>query len=321
MFPAAVRFANIAGVSGGGNISRPTCAAESGRRIRRLVQSCPERAVTRVALQPDGRLIVGGSFTHARRQSRVGIARLSLGVRPCRCWASAPTARPRRGLAGLYWRTLGRDLRAVGGIASPGRGSARGRASLHVELAADGAQSPAGGCFTCARGALRRRAAAGHRHFPARPRIQFRQPDARANSTHAPATAAAPTFAFDPFTASRRARPSWVVPAATPWKFPAASAARAAGADTAARLVNLSTRGRVTAESPLILGFAISAPKRAACWCARSARRSPASAWAMRSRPPGSRFTTRRAPVLTAAEGWPAPPIWRARSRRPARFR
>jgi hypothetical protein len=73
-------------------------------------------------------------------------------------------------------------------------------------------------------------------------------------------TAAAPAFVFDSFTGIAPRSALTLVPGEGTVEIVVASHLQTNGAP-AARLANLSTRGRVTAESPLLLGFAISGPE------------------------------------------------------------
>jgi hypothetical protein len=90
----------------------------------------------------------------------------------------------------------------------------------------------------------------------------FTNPVAGAAMTVAqtPAQAAAPILMLDPVTGIAPRSRITMIAGEGAVEINATSAADTAGG-TAPRLTNLSTRGRVTAENPLILGFAISGPE------------------------------------------------------------
>ena len=57
-------------------LSFATRAAQAATGIDPLNPSVAGGAVRAIALQPDGKILIGGSFTSVRGQSRTGIARL-----------------------------------------------------------------------------------------------------------------------------------------------------------------------------------------------------------------------------------------------------
>jgi hypothetical protein len=225
----------------------------------------PNGSVTAVALQPDGRLMVGGSFSNIGGISRTGIARLAatspavqtLGVAANR----GSVVLNRSGTTGelaavlfeqsadqVTWTRLGDGIRAPG--------------TANWQLA--GLNLPASGLFYIrARGIAPSGSGNSSGIFSVVREFNYANPLATVPGAIAqsPAQAAAPSLALDPVTGvAPRATISMVAGEGTVEIF----AAQTQTGLRPARLANLSTRGLVSADAPLILGFAISgdAPRR-----------------------------------------------------------
>jgi uncharacterized delta-60 repeat protein len=224
----------------------------------------PNGAVTAVALQDDGRVVVAGAFSSVGGQPRVGLARLAatapatqqLGVS-----ANRATVIWNRGGTGgdvsavifeksddrLAWTRLGEGVRAGGG-------------SADWQLAVPAAQAlPASGLFYVrARGLAPSSGGTSSGIFESVREFNFANPLAApaATSVVTPVQAAAVSPAVDPVTGiAARATVTMVPGEGTVEIF--ATQASSLPVQVEARLANLSTRGRVAAGSPLILGFAI----------------------------------------------------------------
>ena len=255
--------ANVSGVSGGGNFSRPYLARlTASGTLDSSFNPAPNGPVTAVALQSDGRVVAGGRFTSIGGQPRVGIGRLAatdpavqiLGVtanRSAVIWNRAgSTGEISAALFeissdGFSWTQLGQGTRIPG---------------TNSDWQLTGATLPASGVFYIrARGLAPSSGGTSSGIFVSVREFNFASPVAGASETIAqslvPAQAAGPSWPLDPLTG--------IAPRATVMMVPGEGAVEiiATGpihaGNNAARLANLSTRGRVTAESPLILGFAI----------------------------------------------------------------
>ena len=221
----------------------------------------PNGAVTAVALQADGRLVVGGGFSRIGGQSRVGIARLAatspalqvLGVSANRStvlWNRTGTTGEvsavvfERSADRATWTALGNGVRVAN----------------TADWQLTGLSLPASGVFYIrARGLAPSSGGTSSGLLEAVREFTFTNPVAGAAMTVAqtPAQAAAPILMLDPVTGIAPRSRITMIAGEGAVEINATSAADTAGG-TAPRLTNLSTRGRVTAENPLILGFAIS---------------------------------------------------------------
>jgi uncharacterized delta-60 repeat protein len=216
--------------------------------------------VTAVALQADGRALIGGSFTTAAGQPRVGLARLSatsigtqtLGVTANRAsviWSRSGAAPEISGVIfeqsndRITWTRLGEGTR-VGSTAD-------------WQLA--GLNLPSSGLFYVrARGIVPTSGGKSSGIFETIREFNFANPLAPAAGSIAQTTPpqAASSIAFDPITGIAARSTIIMVPGEGSVEIYATAAQRQVGSGPS-RLANLSTRGRVTAENPLILGFAI----------------------------------------------------------------
>ncbi len=219
----------------------------------------PNGAVTAVALQPDGRVVVAGGFTHAGGQPRVGIARLAattpaiqvLGVAANRgavMWNRSGTTAELSSVAfeqsadRITWTRLGDGSRVAG--------------TANWQLT--GLNLPATGLFYVrARGIVPSSGGGSSGLFEAVREFTFSSPVIGTNApiASAPPTGAAP--AFDAYSGIVPRAAVSVVPGEGSVEIFVTSAAQAPANARPARLANLSTRGRVAADSPLLLGFAI----------------------------------------------------------------
>ncbi len=253
----------------GGNAAISTGAGASRQFIARLrpdgldldFNPAPNGAVTAVAVQSDGRLVVGGSFNTIGGETRVGIARLA-------------------STSGAAAQALGvtADRRAVTWVR---RGSAGAVAAVTFELSTDrvtwtslGLGSPMGDTWTLsglslpAEGVfyIRARGIAPSSGGTSSGVFEMVREFNFASAPFAPPFAGegVAQFSINPFTGIVAGQ----LPA--PNRPPGAASVITSNGDTVeimvpstsaatgpAQLSNLSTRGRVTAESPLILGFAI----------------------------------------------------------------
>jgi uncharacterized delta-60 repeat protein len=220
----------------------------------------PSGPATAVALQPDGRLVLGGGFSRVGGQTRVGIARLAaagggtqaLGVtanRSAVVWTrSGATAEVAAVIFEIStdranWTTLGTGTR-VGGTGA--------------DWQLGGVSLPASGVFYIrARAIAPSTAGTSSGLFESVREFNFSNPVAGAPTVVAQAiTPNTAALALDPLTGIVARSTIWMVPGEGSVEILAAPTPGVA-ADSV-RLANLSTRGRVTATEPLILGFAIS---------------------------------------------------------------
>ncbi|WP_414662592.1 hypothetical protein [Horticoccus sp. 23ND18S-11] len=222
----------------------------------------PNGAVTAVALQSDGRVVVGGGFTNIGGLSRVGIARL----------AATATATQILGVAAnrtaVIWSRAGTtgEINSVIFEQSSDRqtwtrlGDGRRVANSGADWQLAGVNLPATGVFYIrARGLSPSSAGTSSGIFESVREFTFANPVVGAASVIAqtPAQAAAPALVLDPVTGiAPRSRISIVAGEGSVEIFATPTSTPVEG--TASRLANLSTRGRVSSTSPLILGFAIS---------------------------------------------------------------
>jgi hypothetical protein len=218
----------------------------------------PNGPVTAVSVQADGRTVIGGGFTNVGGQSRVGIARLAatgpatqiLGVAANRStvlWSRGGTAGEvssvifEQSSDRVTWTRLGEGVRVAN--------------SADWQLTGQGL--PASGLFYLrARGIAPSTAGTSSGIFESVREFNFANPVAPAPTiAQIPAQAAAPGFVLDPITGiASRATVRMVAGEGSVEIIATQASISAAGQS---RLANLSTRGRVTAENPLILGFAL----------------------------------------------------------------
>ncbi|MDO8541128.1 MAG: delta-60 repeat domain-containing protein [Opitutaceae bacterium] len=249
--------------TGSGSSSRPFLARiGADGRMDLSFTPAPNGAVTAVAIQSDGRVVVGGAFTTIGGEIRHGIARLApagpatqaLGVTSdgrAATWVRTGTAGEVSAVIfelstdGATWTTLGLAIPSAGtwtlsGLSLPAREVFYVRAR-GIAVASGGTSS---GVFELVR--------------------EFNL----ASASFAPVAGGSggtPTggFSINPFTGII----SGTLP--SPVRPPGAASIVSASGDTieivvasatsggTAQLTNLSTRGRVSAANPLILGFAI----------------------------------------------------------------
>ena len=219
----------------------------------------PNGAVGAIALQADGRLMIGGGFSSVGGVTRVSIARLSatgvatqtLGVAANRgsvvlnrggtsAEFSAVTFELSTNLS--TWTRLGDGLRVPG--------------TANWQVA--GLSLPASGSFYVrARGITPSTGGTSSGMTQVQREFNFTNPLATAPGVvaQAPAQAAAPSLSLDPVTGI--APRSTLVQVADGVIEIFATQTQGAVSNSTARLSNLSTRGLVAVDSPLILGFAI----------------------------------------------------------------
>ncbi len=259
-------LANVAGVSGGGSVSRAHLALlDAAGAFVGSFNAAPDGAVTALALQADGRLMVAGGFRTLGRVVRPGIARLSglgeaaqtLGVAANR----GSIVLSRTGAIGeissvlfeqsidrTTWTTLGTGVRAAG--------------TANWQLA--GLSLPANGVFYVRARSLTPTTSgiAGGMYETVR-EFNYTSPvpglGIPASITTTPALAAS-QVPIDVATGIIPRSVLTTIPGEGTVEIivPAAAQASASGP---ARLANLSTRGRVATGNPLVLGFALSGPE------------------------------------------------------------
>ncbi len=243
----------------------------------------PNGAVTALALQADGRLMVAGNFSRIGGANRSGLARLSasspaiqtLGVaanRTSAMWSRAGTVGDvtavifERSTDRTTWTTLGNATRIAGtgnwqvtGISLP----ATGVFYLRARALAPSSAGTSSGIyeslreFTFSNPVPEAQASVGGPALTPVPPGTIPPPvvivPPGTGSSLPPATGAA--FIDSSTGVLARSVMSAVRDEGTVEIFVGAQTAAVAGGN--ARLANLSTRGRVTAENPLLLGFAI----------------------------------------------------------------
>jgi len=226
----------------------------------------PDGAVAALALQADGRLMIGGRFTTVGGLNRVGLARLAptapamqtLGVAPDRSrvfWNRSGTGGElaavlfELSLDRQTWLPLGTGTRVAG--------------SANWQLG--GLSLPASGLFYLrARGIALGTAGISSGFYELVREFNYTRPAPTSDlitfemngGPNTPAQAAAAVVFVDPFTGIASRRTITVVPDQGTVEIVAASPSDDSTGGSA-RLVNLSTRGRITPGSPLVLGFAI----------------------------------------------------------------
>ncbi|MBL9187832.1 MAG: hypothetical protein JNK23_10160 [Opitutaceae bacterium] len=220
----------------------------------------PNGTVTAVALQDDGRVVAGGSFSSVGGQPRVGIARLAatspatqqLGVTANRStiiWNRGGTGGDvaaaifERSSDQVTWTRLGEGVR-TGTAGDWQLGSQNLPASGLFYIRARGLAVSGGGTSSGIFQSVREFNFANPLAAPA------------ATSVQTPLQAAAPTPAIDPITGIAARATVTVVPGEGSVEI-FATAALEQTTLSLAQLANISTRGRVTADNPLILGFAL----------------------------------------------------------------
>jgi len=219
----------------------------------------PNAAVTALALQSDGRVMIGGQFTAVGGILRVGLARLAatdgasqtLGVSANRAsvvWSRNGTVGELSGAIFEYsadriaWTRLGEGRRVAGG----------------ANWQLGGLNLPAAGNFLIrVRGIVPTSAGSSSGIYEMAREFTFSSPVQTMSSPIAtlPATGAAPMI--DNLSGIMPRAAITVVPGEGSVEIFVPGDASDAVSTEPARLANLSTRGRVTADSPLILGFAI----------------------------------------------------------------
>jgi hypothetical protein len=224
----------------------------------------PNGPVTTIALQSDGRAVIGGGFTNVSGQARVGIARLAL-AEPAIQILGVTSNR-----SAVIWNRAGTagEVSAVIFETSPDRftwtrlGEGTRVASSGADWQLTGVSLPASGVFYVrARGIAPSSGGTSSGIFESVREFNFANPVAGTSGVIAqaitPSQAAAPAITLDPVTGIAARSTVMMVAGEGSVEIIAASQA-STGATNSARLANLSTRGRVTSTSPLILGFAIS---------------------------------------------------------------
>jgi uncharacterized delta-60 repeat protein len=244
---------------GGTTISR-LARLNSNGTVDASFNPAPNAAVTAVALQSDGRVVLGGNFTTVAGLQRVGIARLAASSNATQVLGVAANRTAimwnRMGTAGevaavifeissdrATWNRLGEGARIAG-------------AGSDWQLT--GVNLPASGVFYIrARGIAPSSAGTSSGIFETAREFNFTNPVAGLPATVAqvvtPAQAASPLLSLDPITGIAARSTIMMVPGEGSVEIFATTN----NVTNAARLANLSTRGRVTIENPLILGFAI----------------------------------------------------------------
>jgi uncharacterized delta-60 repeat protein len=218
----------------------------------------PNNTVTAVALQPDGRVLAGGRFTVIGGAPRAGLARLAatgsaaqvLGVSANRTTISWSRTGPVGEIAAatfelssdrVAWTRLGTGTRTLGG----------------ANWQLGGLNLPASGVFYLrARGIAPSAAGTSSGVYETVREFNFSNPlgsGTASGPVQTPVAVAAPPL--DPFTGIAARSVVTIVPGEGSVEIFAAP--RTADGAGAARLANLSTRGRLSADAPLILGFAV----------------------------------------------------------------
>ncbi len=220
----------------------------------------PNGPVSALALQNDGRLMIGGSFSSVGGASRVGLARVgtsdrvtqTLGVGAARNSVTLTRSGPLGELSGVTferstdrasWTRLGEGTRVAG--------------SGDWQLT--GLTLPASGLFYIRAVGILPGAGTSSGLIELVREFTYANPlgAAPAGSVQVPVTAASQSPAIDPVTGIAARSVVRMVPGEDSVEIIAARASDAAGSVAPGRLVNLSTRGRVGSDSPLILGFAV----------------------------------------------------------------
>ena len=219
----------------------------------------PNGRVTALCLQPDGRLMIGGGFTSVGGTARVGVARLAattpaiqtLGVAANRgsvLWnrggsiGEISSVSFEQSRDQVTWTTLGGGTRTAG--------------TANWQL--NGLNLPSTGLFYIrARGIAPASAGTSSGLFESIREFTFSSPLPAGLPASAIIVAVGSSPSFDAMTGIvPRAASSSVLGEGSVEIF-VSSALRVPANTLPARLANLSTRGRVTADNPLILGFAI----------------------------------------------------------------
>ena len=228
----------------------------------------PSGGVTALALQPDGRLVIGGGFVNVGGISRISLARLSVtstATQTLSVSANRTTVTwSRTGTGGELSATAfeqSSDRRTWSRLGTGSR--VAGTANWQVSVPA----LPSSGTFYVrVRGLAPSSGGTSSGIFEAMREFNFASPvsaseslgDAEINAT-IPARAAAPVIAVAPVGDLKVSGPTSVTGSRADVSAPDVSPteATAGSVNESARLVNLSTRGNVTADSPLVLGFAV----------------------------------------------------------------
>ena len=214
--------------------------------------------VSALAFLADGRIMIGGGFTTVAGQSRVGLARVSnngaanqtLGVagnRSAVMWNRGGTVGEISAVVFEFssdrvtWSPLGQGTRMVG--------------TSNWQLT--GLSLPATGLFYIRARGIAPASGASSGLYESMREFTFSSPLPAATDAIAtvPATSGAPNF--DPVTGIVARSAIAVVPGEGSVEIFVSSLRQLPENPQPARLANLSTRGRVSPESPLILGFAI----------------------------------------------------------------
>lgn len=250
---------------GGSNIARLARLNPTGT-IDATFNPAPNGRVTAVALQPDGRVMIGGGFNSVGGISRVGVARLAAST-PATQLLGVATNR-----GSVLWNRGG----TIGEVASVSFEQSSDRTTwtrlgdgVRVAGTANwqltGLNLPPTGLFYVrARGIAPSVAGTSSGLFESMREFTFSSPLPAGLPAAAATVAVGATPSFDLATGIVPRAASSVVPGEGSVEIFVSSALRVPADAQPARLANLSTRGRVTADSPLILGFAIagSEPRR-----------------------------------------------------------
>ena len=227
----------------------------------------PNGAVTTLALQADGRLVFGGNFTSVGGLSRIGLARLAVTGGATQALAVSANRTTvtwsRTGTTGeissaVFEQSSDRRTWAWLGLGTRVAGTANWQVS--------GPALPASGTFYLrVRGIAASSGGTSSGIFDAMREFNFASPiptseslgEFQPDDAISPARAAAPVVSIESTTGASDV-------GATKSTTPGAGVAEnlladssPATANESTRLVNLSTRGRVTSEQPLILGFVV----------------------------------------------------------------
>ncbi|MSU49012.1 MAG: hypothetical protein EXS37_08000 [Opitutus sp.] len=243
---------------GGAPISRVARLNPNGA-VDTSFNPAPNGRVTAIALQADGRVMIGGGFTNVGGLPRVGVARLAatspatqvLGVAANRgtvMWNRGGTVGEISGVVfeqspdRITWTRLGEGTRVAG--------------SANWQLG--GLNLPASGLFYVrARSLSPSTAGTSSSIYESAREFTFSSPLPVSSAASATPLAVGAGPGFDAISGIVPRAASSIVPGEGSVEIFVSSAALVPANARPSRLANLSTRGRVAADSPLILGFAI----------------------------------------------------------------